>query len=189
MTTTIDHIEAELTEAHRLMALVRDTALRTPCADFTVGELLDHMACWIAVFDRAANERALDFDPEGFHLESGWAEAFAISAEGLVSGLRTRGIDRPMTMTSDPVPGAVIIDMLAMEYIGHGLDLAAALGVDHRFTAEQAELALAASTRLISPEYRGTAPGQFHPIVPVAENATIFDRFAAFLGRDPAWRG
>ncbi len=189
MTDPIELIDAMLTEAHRLIEGVAPEHLSsaTPCDSFDVRGILDHMCTWVAVFDGTANNRALDFDPESFALDAGWSEWFAKAASGMVAGLRQHGYDRPMVMTSDPLPGFVVIDMLSMEYIGHGLDIAVSTGQVHRFTVEQAEAALAASERLIQPEYRGLGEGQFHPVVAVAPNASAFDRFVGFLGRDPGW--
>ncbi|MGF1668613.1 MAG: TIGR03086 family metal-binding protein [Acidimicrobiia bacterium] len=189
MTDPIELIDAMLTEAHRLIEGVAPGQLGspTPCGDFDVRALLDHMCTWATVFDGTANDRLLDFDPEAFTLEVGWAECFAKAASGIVTGLRQHGYDRPMVMTSDPLPGFIVVDMLSMEYIGHGLDIAASTGQSHRFTAEQAEAALSASERLIQPDYRGLGEGQFHPIVEVGPDAGPFQRFVGFLGRDPGW--
>lgn len=187
--TRIDLLEAMLTEAQSLIDGVSANQLGapTPCTGFDVRGLLNHMCTWISVFDLSVNERPVDFDPETYALESGWAEVFAEAAEGVVSGLRTKGFDRPMTMTADPIPGSMVLDMLSMEYIGHGLDLAKATQQGHGFTEEQASVALAASERLIQPEYRGTEPGQFHPVTDVCPGADAIDRFFGFIGRDSAW--
>jgi uncharacterized protein (TIGR03086 family) len=189
MTDPIELIDAMLTEAHRLIEGVApgQLGLPTPCASFDVRALLDHMCTWATVFDGTANNRPLDFDPETFSLEAGWSECFGEAASGIVTGLRQHGHDRPMVMTSDPLPGFIVVDMLSMEYIGHGLDIAASTGQAHRFTAEQADAALSASQRLIQPDYRGLGEGQFHPIVEVDDTADPFDRFVGFLGRDPGW--
>jgi uncharacterized protein (TIGR03086 family) len=189
MTEGIDLVEEMLTETNRLIAEVRTDQLDdpTPCTEYNVRALLDHVSTWIQVFDRAVNERPLDFDPATFMLPSGWAEVFATAASAVVAGLRARGYDRAMTMTADPIPGSMVFDMLTMEYIGHGLDLARATSQSHRFTESQAMAALAAAARLIQPEYRGMSPGQFHPIVDVEPGASTCDRYYGFIGRDPAW--
>lgn len=189
MTDRIDMLAHMLTETRRLIDGVDPVhlSLPTPCEEFDVAALLDHMCTWIAVFDATANDRAASVDPETFHLESGWSEHFAEAADGVVAGLRRLGVDRDMVMTTNPIPGNMVLDMLTMEYIGHGIDLAKATGQQHRFTDEQAAAALAASERMIQPPYRGTDPGQFHPVVDVAADAPIADRFIGFLGRDPAW--
>ncbi len=189
MTDRIDLLDEMLTEAHRLMDGLAPGQLdnKTACTDFDVHALLDHIACWIQVFDRSVNERPLDFDPATFTLKAGWSDVFATAASGVLAGLRAGGYDRPMTMTADPIPGTMVLDMLSMEYIGHGLDLATATGQSHRFTGEQATDALAAARRMIQPQYRGFDPGQFHPAVEVAPDASPIVRFYAFLGRDPAW--
>lgn len=189
MTDRIEILSDMLTETRRLIDGVGGPhlCLPTPCEDFDVAALLDHMCTWIAVFDATANDRPATVDPNTFHLESGWSEHFGSAAGGVVSGLRNRGVEREMVMTTDPIPGSMVLDMLTMEYIGHGIDLAKATGQQHRFTDEQAQAALAASQRMIQPPYRGTEPGRFHPIVDVPDDASTVDRFIAFLGRDPAW--
>jgi len=189
MANRIDLLEEMLTEAHRLISAVQTDQLdrRTPCSDFDVRALLDHMSCWIQVFDRSVNEQPLDFDHSSFSLPSGWAEVFATAASGGITGLRNRGYDRPMTMTADPIPGSMVLDMLTMEYIGHGLDLALATGQMHRFTEAQASQALTAGQRLIQPQYRGLGPGQFHPVVEVNPERGAVAVFYGFIGRDPAW--
>jgi uncharacterized protein (TIGR03086 family) len=189
MTNRIDLLDETLTEARRLIEGVRPDQLSdgTPCTEFDVRALLDHVACWVQVFDCSVNERPLDFDPAKFALDSGWAGVFAGAASGIVTGLRTGGYERPMTMTANPIPGTMVMDMLSMEYIGHGLDLAAAAGQPHRFTDEQAIEALEAARRMIQPQYRGYDPGQFHPAVEVDPEASPVVRFYGFLGRDVAW--
>jgi uncharacterized protein (TIGR03086 family) len=185
----IDVLESMFAEAQRLIVEVKPEQLgnATPCPMFAIRDLLNHMCAWIRVFDGSVNERVLDFDPMTFSLDSDWAESFAASAKGIIGGLRANGFDRPMTMTSDPMPGSFIFDMLTMEYIGHGLDLSAATKHAHAFTDEQAEAALAAATRIIQPQYRGTDEGLFHPAVEVSPTAPAVDRFVGFLGRNPHW--
>ena len=126
MEDRIDVLRDMLTETRRLIDGLDGPhlSLPTPCEDFDVAALLDHMCTWIAVFDATANDRPATVDPNTFHLESGWSEHFGSAADGVVSGLRDRGVEREMVMTTNPIPGAMVLDMLTMEYIGHGIDLA-----------------------------------------------------------------
>ncbi len=190
MTESIDLLESMFAKTHRLMLETTADELDnvTPCPEFTVRDLFNHMCAWIRVFDGAVNERPLDFDPTTFTLESEWETPFSVSAKSIVSGLRERGVDRPMTMTTDPMPGSFIFDMLMMEYIGHGLDISAATKRTHTFSEAEAKAALDAAARILQPQYRGNADGMFHTIVEVPSDASAVDRFIGFLGRDPSWR-
>ncbi len=157
----------------------------TPCGEFTVEDLLEHMALWVQVFDAAVNGTVPGFDPSDHRVGDRWAETFERSARSIVDGLEQRGHERPMTMTSDPIPGEFVLNMMLMEYIGHGWDLARAIGVDVPYDDHQAEVALVAARAIIEPQYRGT--GMFDAEVDPGPDAGPIDRFVAFLGRDPRW--
>ncbi|MGI9616073.1 MAG: TIGR03086 family metal-binding protein [Acidimicrobiales bacterium] len=191
-TERIDALESMLAKTLELMTSISPDAEQrpTPCADFSVADLLQHLAVWVRVFDGAVNDRELLFDPfveqgaSGTTIED-HAAVFAAAAESIVAGLRGRGVDSPMTMTADPLPGAMVMAMLLMEYVGHGWDLATATGSDIPFSDREASIALDAARSIIQPEYRGT--GMFDDEVVVGEDAPAIDRFVGFLGRTPAW--
>jgi uncharacterized protein (TIGR03086 family) len=64
----------------------------------------------------------------------------------------------------------------------HAWDLVRATGVRTRLDAEVAERGLAFMSKGLTPENRGEV---FAPEVPVADDAPVYDRLAAFAGRDP----
>lgn len=159
--------------------------LPTPCAEYDVDRLLDHLAIWVQVFDAAVNDRELAFDPTTHRVAGDRTGTFRRSAQSIVDGLERNGWERPMTMTADPIPGQLVLDMLLMEYVGHGWDVARATGQAVPFDDGEATTALDAARTIVAPEYRG--PGMFDTEVPVAGDAPAVDRFIAFTGRDPAW--
>jgi uncharacterized protein (TIGR03086 family) len=187
MDTRIDTLASMMAKTADVLAAVDDRhhGLPTPCSEFNVGDLLGHIALWVQVFDTSVNEQPLPFDPSTHQVTEGWVEIFGASSRSIVAGLRSKGFDRPMTMSSDPMPGEFILNMLLMEYIGHGWDLARAIGSAVPFTDLEAEVALAASQAILRPEYRGT--GMFGFETPVADDANPIDTFVAFLGRNPTW--
>ena len=159
--------------------------LPTPCADYDVGALLEHLAVWIQVFDAAVNDTTVGFDPSTHRVGAAWADVFGDAARSIVRGLREHGFARPMTMTSSPLPGEFVLHMLSMEYVGHGWDLARARGVAFPFTDHEVANALDAARAIIAPQYRGS--GMFDAEVAVPDDAPLVDRAMGFLGRDPAW--
>jgi uncharacterized protein (TIGR03086 family) len=80
----------------------------------------------------------------------------------------------------------MVLGMMLMEYVGHGWDLAVALGRPAPFTEAEAEAALATGRRILSPDYRGPDKS-FGEEVPVPEGAPAVERLIGFLGRDPYW--
>lgn len=187
MDERVDTLASMLTKTAGLLAAITpdDLARPTPCADYAVAALAEHMAVWVQVFDAAVNDTSVSFDPTTERISEGWTELFERSAEAIVAGLRAKGVDRAMTMTASPLPGEFVLHMLLMEYIGHGWDLSRALGRAHPYRDEEAEVALASGHAIIQPQYRGG--DMFGAEFPVAEDAPAMDRFVAFLGRDPQW--
>lgn len=162
-----------------------DLGSPTPCGEYDVRALLEHMAVWVQVFDSTVNGATCPLDPSTARIDGGWAEIFRTSASAIVAGLRADGFDRPMTMTSSPLPGEFVLHMLLMEYVGHGWDLGRAIGAEVPFTDAEATTALRAAEAILAPEHRGT--GMFEEEVAVADDATPTERFVAFTGRRPDW--
>ena len=149
--------------------------LRTPCADFDVARLVDHMVGWAGSFAARLSGRQPDVDPLAFRAGPDPGGQFhAFSAE-IVAGYRRPG-DAP----------ALPLGVLLMDFQAHGWDLATATGQPVRYTEHQASAALAAGRRMLKPEYRGADQG-FGPEVVAPAGATALQQLVAFLGRDPAW--
>ena len=159
----------------------------TPCTRFSVGELLDHLVGWAHVFEAATNELDVSRDPTTYEVDSNRADAFGRAGHAAVAGLREGGVDRDMVMTTNPIPGTMVLDMMTMEYPGHGWDLAVATGQAYPFTDEEVEAAHRAAERMIQPPFRGLEEGQFRPVVDTPAGAPPVARYVAFLGRDPSW--
>ncbi|MEL7157312.1 MAG: TIGR03086 family metal-binding protein [Actinomycetota bacterium] len=157
----------------------------TPCPSMTVGDLAEHLAVWMQVFAATTNDTPLDIDPLTHRVGPDRADVFAAAAAETVGGLRRSGHDRLMTMHGDQLPGELVLNMLLMEYVGHGWDLARATRSPLPYTEAEATVALDAAQAIIQPDYRG--PELFDAEVAVASGAPAIDRLVGFLGRDPAW--
>ncbi|MDY7100949.1 MAG: TIGR03086 family metal-binding protein [Actinomycetota bacterium] len=188
MDERITALESMLDKTADLIAAVPADRLDTPtpCADYDVDGLLDHLATWVQVFDSTVNGTPPTIDPTAPRIDGDRAVIFRASADRIVAGLRDGGFERPMTMTENALPGEFVLDMLLMEYVGHGWDLSRALGIDHPYSDDEATTALAAGSAILEPQYRGT--GMFDHEVEVADDAPAIDRFVAFTGRHPDWR-
>lgn len=185
MDERIDLLESIVVECGALMRAAERTDLSapTPCSEYDLRALLEHVAVWVQVFDAAVNDRSVGFDPNEERIGSGWSDTYDRAARAIVEGLRDRGIDRTMTLTSTPLPGEFVLKMMISEYVGHGWDLASAIGVRQPFTDAQIEGALAAIRSILEPQHRGV---MFGDEVAVPDGAPLIDRFVGFIGRDPS---
>ncbi len=184
----IDVLDSMLSKTASALNAINDRHfdLSTPCEDFTVADLLNHVAVWIQVFDGAVNDFKVAFDPMTHRINKGHVATFANASESIMRGLRSRGFDRPMTMTQDPMPGEFILNMLLMEYVGHAWDLTQAIGQAAPHSDDEARAALTAAQEIIMPQYRGT--GMFGEETSVRDTATPIEKYVAFIGRNLEWK-
>jgi uncharacterized protein (TIGR03086 family) len=188
MDSRIDTLDSIMAAAEKVVAGVTDVQheLPTPCEDFNVGQLLNHIAVWVQVFDAAVNDTTVSFDPSTHQISIGHGDIFSLAKTSILAGLRANGTERMMTMTSSPMPGEFILNMLLMEYVGHAWDLTQALSMSSVNSDAHAVAALAAAQAILQPEYRGTGMFGFETDAPAM--ATAMQKYVCFIGRDLAWR-
>jgi uncharacterized protein (TIGR03086 family) len=157
----------------------------TPCPDYDVGRLVDHLVGWVQAFETGANGRTYEGDPSAFHAGDDPAGQFRAAADGLVAGWRDNGFDRMVTVTGGgELPGEMVFNMTVMEYLTHGWDLAVATGQPVPYSDDEAAAVLARAEGTLPPQYRGEGM-PFGDIVPVAPDAPAIDRLVGFMGRAP----
>jgi uncharacterized protein (TIGR03086 family) len=185
-------IDPVLTELARLNNAIPSEADQwpTPCNDFDVIQLRRHLLGWLNYFDAAFT------DPDGDQRPDPSAFTGPAVFEPVLQRLTTKvrsaastGLDSTtvnVPLLGGAYPGRVVFDLLLIEVIGHGWDLARATGQTWQPDAETCEHALAVLHGVIQPEYR--APGMpFGPEVAASADAPALDRLVAFTGRNPAW--
>ncbi|MCF3177567.1 TIGR03086 family protein [Streptomyces sioyaensis] len=168
-----------------LVAAVRpeDLALPTPCAGWTVRQLLDHMV-WENLMATSIAEDAPRTDHTADHLGDDHLAAFADSVRAARAAFTGSGM---LHRSYGPyeAPGAMIVQQVVVELLAHGWDLARATGAPTVLAPEVAEETLAAARRIYGAAPR-TAGSSFARERPAPAGASVADRLAAFLGRDPA---
>lgn len=180
-----DLLASVLTKTGDLIAGVRDDqwGLPTPCPEFDVRALSDHLVGWIQVFDAGRHGRDADVDPATYHAADPAGE-FRAAAASLEAGWREHGLDEPARVMGPERPGEMVFNTTVMEYLVHGWDLAVATGQRVPFSEEESADVLARAEVTLHPQYRG-AGMPFGDIVEVDADASATARLAAFLGRRP----
>lgn len=158
---------------------------RTPCKEFTVAELLGHLAPVLASSERAArkqpqtsgssNADAASIDPAAvadlaLGVGTAWAEPAAWE------GTTEFGEGEMPAQFA----GTITLQELAL----HGWDLAHATGSTFSTGEETAKATLAAVEQLAG---GARTDGTYGPVVTLAPGASTFDRALAESGRDPQW--
>ncbi len=190
MGMSFDHTPAARRLAD-LVADVPDDALGdpTPCEDYTIGDLLEHIGGLALAFTEAAEKSG---DPNAEPPPPG-------DASRLPDDWRRRIPDQLGTLGEawqDPeawtgmssaggieMPAEVAAVVALEEVVVHGWDLARATG--QPYSVPDADLEVVRSFfAMFSEEDRGFGYG---PAVPVADDAPALDQIVAQSGRDPGW--
>src|SRR5664279_3327610 len=125
----IDLLSGVLDKTGDLIAGVKpdQLGLSTPCPEYDVATLRDHIVGWLQVFEAGANERTPEGDPLQFHCGDDPGGEFRRAAAGVVDGWTRHGLDREVAISSGgKMPGQMVFNMTLMEYLTHGWDLATA---------------------------------------------------------------
>ena len=157
----------------------------TPCPDYDVRTLVNHITGWVHNFAAASNGETPSIDPTTHVASDDPGAEFREAAGRVVAGWRTHGLDRKVSMMGGELPGQAVLNMTIMEYLTHAWDLATATKQPVPFTEDEAAKALALAEGTLPAQYRGVDQ-PFGDIVEVPDTAPAVDRFIGFMGRDPA---
>lgn len=159
----------------------------TPCDEYDVAELRNHVVGWLQMFEAWANGRPWEGDATAYEAQDAAAE-FRALADSALDGWRRLGTDRMIEGMNATLPGEFALSMMISEYTVHGWDLARATGQEDRvrsaFTEAQLERVLERGRAMLTPEYRGPDKA-FGAEVEVPADAPALDRVVAWFGRTP----
>jgi len=159
-----------------------DLSKPTPCAEFDVRALLNHLVGGLGML-RVAAEGGKASPPQGDHLGPDAGAVYDERRAALVTALRGNGVlDRNWEMPFGSLPGSTMAAIAFMEHLTHAWDVAKATGQD---TTLPAELVKECAETVAPMDQMLRMPGVCGPAVTVADDASAQDKFIAFMGRRP----
>jgi uncharacterized protein (TIGR03086 family) len=165
----------------------------TPCPDYDLRALVDHLAWGTVLSQRAATRTPLEHDwsvpgPPPFlagRQPQDWAAALAPELDAAADAWADPAAwEGETVMGTAPMPAAVVGPMMLAEFVLHGWDVARAAGAPYEVPEELGSAVLAAVQPLAA---MGRDGGWYGPEVPVPADAPAFERALGLSGRDPAW--
>ncbi len=187
----VDMLQRACDIADRTVSGVRLDQLedRTPCGDWNVRELLEHMVASTDFFADAAEHGTVAEDRDWPEYEPAELQpAHRDQLQRLMRAYRAPGVmNRPMTILAGPPSAAFCIKVAISERLVHAWDLATATGqrIGEDGAAIAAALLGAADYIAVNSEVRHNDPPPFGPAVAADGDLDPLDRLVAFLGRDP----
>lgn len=207
MADLLSAMDRALTYAENVLETVHERQLGdpTPCTEFSVQALVDHVVGASQFVLRIVQDRPAD--PAGSDTAAADTAAadtagadtaaadpmageppaavFRARAEALralcTPAMLTRTFDSPF----GPIPGSQLAAITVVEAVGHGLDLALATGQAQRPDDSLGEVAVRLAEAM--GEFGPRDPNMIGPAVPVSADAPAWARFYGLIGRDPAW--
>ena len=149
----------------------------TPCLDWDVQALADHLVNTISRLGTAAGIRS------AVRNNASIDQRIQLLTQRILTGWRRRGLAGDVVFGGRSLPGRLALGILSLELVVHGWDFAVALHRPLRVSDAHAAHVLGLAQQTLTTQSRAIAG--FDPPVPVPANAGKLDRLIAFTGRDP----
>ena len=161
-----------------------DLGQQTPCTEWKVRDLLNHLVGGAEMFGVIVNDGSIADDALGElmsrPLPDDYKAAWRRTSDLAMDAFRQADGDKIVVTPFGEMPASVVKDILTFDVATHACDLARTTGqnVDD---AEVLDSALAIGQAMIGPDLR--APGLFDEAQPCDDDAPVADRLLAFAGR------
>ncbi len=181
-TDELDGAEAALRVMQQVLHPIAadDMSRPTPCTQFDVTRLMDHL---LQSLEALGGMAGADFPDHADSADSVERQVIAVARPAL-DAWRQRGLDGTVSFGGGEMPARNACAILALELLVHAWDYARAVGRDVRAPEPLAEYVLGLAHRVIRPEVRGQAG--FDDPVEVPADADALTKLVAFTGRNPA---
>jgi uncharacterized protein (TIGR03086 family) len=173
--------EASLAELQQVVRHISndDLTKQTPCREFDIAGLTDHLMNSITSLGEMAGAKLLPRDKT-----DSVERQIILAARPALDAWRGRGLDGTVPFRSGEAPAKMMAGVLSIEFLIHAWDYAQAIDKKVEPTPELAEFVFGLARQIITPEGRSNVG--FDDPVDVPEDAPVFDRLLAFTGRRPS---
>ena len=155
-----------------------DLANPTPCSEFDVAALTDHLMNSITTLGGAAGAQFPERDPQDP------VQRQIVAAAGpALDAWRRRGLDGTVDFGAGPFPAKLAAGILSVEFLVHAWDYAAATSSELQVPDELAQHVEQLAHTIITPEGRASV-GFDQPVEPPTGSSAL-QRLIAFTGRGP----
>ncbi|XVQ11074.1 TIGR03086 family metal-binding protein [Spirillospora sp. CA-255316] len=170
-----------------------DLSRPTPCADWTLGDLLAHMAAQHHGFAASARGEGADLGAwEVRPLGDEPVKAYAAAADAVVSafaeaGAAGRDFALPEFGEGVTVPAERAMGFHFVDYVVHGWDVARALDLPYELEPDLVEAARPIALAVPDGDFRLEPGAAFAPALRGAGDPAPLEEILLALGRSPSW--
>jgi uncharacterized protein (TIGR03086 family) len=179
-TDELDSAEAGLAVLQNVLHPIAndDWSKETPCREFDIASLTDHLMNSITVLGGAAGAEFPDRDPA-----DSVERQIVAAARPALDAWHRRGLDGSVKFGDGEAPARMMAGILSLEFLVHAWDYAAAMGSAVNAPDSLVDYVMGLARTVITPEGRATAG--FDDPRDVSADASALDRLLAYTGRDP----
>jgi uncharacterized protein (TIGR03086 family) len=202
------HINQDIRPLHRIAVLASvevvslvttdDLTLATPCAGWTLADLLAHMTVQHRGFAAAARGHGADetvwrtdtvaaavaADPAGAYTDAAAEVLGAFAAADVLEA----SFALPELGPGAAFPGAMAVGFHHVDYVVHGWDVARTLGRPYELADDVVAAAVPLAFAVPDGDFRSADGAVFGPAVESTGRSGDLDRIVAHLGRSPQWK-
>ena len=180
-TDELKSAEATLAVLERVLHGIADDdwSKQTPCREFDVAALTDHLMNSITTIGGIAGAQFPERD-RGDSVE----RQVVLAARPALDAWRHRGLDGTVPFGSNEAPAKIMAGILSLEFLVHAWDYAKATGREVTAPDALSDYVMGLAKTIITPQGRSNVG--FDDPVDVAADAGALDRLIAYTGRQPS---
>lgn len=153
-----------------------DLHKQTPCREFDVAALTDHLLNSITTIGAMAGAEFGERN-RGDSVE----QQVVVTARPALDAWQRRGLDGTVEFGGNAAPATVMVGILSLEFLVHAWDYAAAIGREVDAPESLSDYVLGLAQKIITPE--GRANVGFDDPIDVPADADALTRLLAYTGR------
>ena len=180
-TDELDCAEASLGVLQNVLHPIADDDLskQTPCREFNIATLTDHLMNSITVIGGAAGAELPERDPA-----DSVERQIVSTARPALDAWHRRGLDGTVKFGDNEAPARMMAGILSLEFLVHAWDYAAAVESTVDAPESLADYVMGLAQGVITPDGRTTAG--FDDPVEVPADADALAKLVAYTGRNPS---